>query len=71
MRISSRYIQRHLTTPVLACGLKRLSKPIECFDGVKVSVQGSDGHYCSPKSNFGPYSSVEVLYPNSEDISGC
>lgn len=30
-------------------------------DGLRLSVQASEGHYCSPKDRVGPYSSVEVL----------
>lgn len=29
--------------------------------GGVMSVQGSESHYCSPKNDTGPYTSVEVL----------
>jgi hypothetical protein len=29
--------------------------------GGRMSVQASSAHYCSPKSNTGPYTTVEVL----------
>lgn len=29
--------------------------------GGHMSVQASEGHYCSPKSNTGPYTMVEVF----------
>ena len=29
-----------------------------------MSVQASEGHYCRPRNNFGPYSMVEVGYPS-------
>jgi hypothetical protein len=29
--------------------------------GGSMSVQASSGHYCSPKSDTGPYATVEVL----------
>jgi hypothetical protein len=29
--------------------------------GGHMSVQGSSGHYCSPKTDTGPYTMVEVL----------
>jgi len=69
MKIANKFIQRHLTMPVRN-GIKRLSPQITCADDTKLSVQASDGHYCTPKSNFGPYSSVEILYPNTDDVSG-
>jgi hypothetical protein len=35
---------------------------IICKDGFVISVQASaSGHYCSPKNDTGPYSTVEVL----------
>ena len=43
----------------------RIRPRIVCADGFDVSVQASDGHYCSPRLNVGPYSSVEVGYPSS------
>jgi hypothetical protein len=30
-------------------------------DGSVLSVQASSGHYCTPKANEGPYSTVEVM----------
>jgi hypothetical protein len=29
--------------------------------GGAMSVQGSEAHYCTPKNDTGPYSSVEIL----------
>lgn len=38
---------------------------ITCKDGIHLSVQASDGHYCSPRRNgTGPYFEVEVGYPS-------
>ena len=38
---------------------------IVCKDGVRLSVQASDGHYSSPRINgFSNYESVEVGYPS-------
>lgn len=36
---------------------------IVCKDGFVVSVQASRTHFCSPRSNQGPYRSVEVGFP--------
>jgi hypothetical protein len=42
----------------------RNRKAIVCADGLILSVQASDTHYCSPRENDGPYSHVEVGYPS-------
>jgi hypothetical protein len=46
--------------------MKQIS-PIICADGFKVSVQASSMHYCSPKDNLGPYTTVELGYPSTEE----
>lgn len=38
--------------------------PITCRDGFTVSVQASKHHYCSPRSDFGPWEDVEVGFPS-------
>jgi len=40
---------------------------ITCADGFTVSVQASRGHYCSPRDDFGPYSSFELGFPSEPD----
>lgn len=37
---------------------------IYCANGVFLSVQASEHHYCSPRENKGPWNSVEVGYPS-------
>lgn len=37
---------------------------IHCKDGFIFSVQGSDGHYCSPRTNSKEFSAMEIGYPN-------
>jgi hypothetical protein len=41
---------------------------VECKDGTRYSVQASDGHYCSPKTKDGPWTSFEVWadYPSGK-----
>lgn len=39
-------------------------KRIVCADGVSLSVQAGEMLYCEPRSNYGPYTSVEVGYPD-------
>jgi len=38
-------------------------KAISCKDGVSLSVQASRKHNCFPRTNKGPYVSVEVGFP--------
>tara|TARA_R100001244_G_C5137030_1_gene127087 strand:- start:310 stop:639 length:330 start_codon:yes stop_codon:yes gene_type:complete len=39
---------------------KRLVKALKLNNGVVLSVQASESHYCYPKINYGIWSSVEV-----------
>lgn len=38
-----------------------------CKDGFSVSIQANETAYCNPRSNSGPYTSVELGYPNQYD----
>lgn len=40
---------------------------IICKDGFKMSVQGSDGHYCSPRKTQDWYSAMEIGYPSAKE----
>lgn len=42
-----------------------LAKRIECEDGFSLSVQATHGAYCSPRTNIGPWSEVEVGFPSA------
>lgn len=56
-------LQAHLNTPVrLLSGYehKELAERVVCKDGTTISVQASFHHYCTPRSNLGPYTHVEV-----------
>lgn len=37
---------------------------VECVDGFSMSVQVSKNHYCSPRSDDGPYEAVEIGFPS-------
>ena len=37
---------------------------IYCKDGFKMSVQGGDGMYCSPRAEVDKYDSMEVGFPS-------
>lgn len=40
---------------------------IVCNDGFDMSVQGSQGHYCSPRKTQDWYDSMEIGFPNQEE----
>ena len=44
--------------------LRRPCSKIVCADGFQVSVQASRTHYCEPRDDHGPYTEVELGYPN-------
>ncbi len=44
--------------------MKPISPAIECQDGATVSVQASRTHYCTPRTDTGPYSHVEAGFPS-------
>ena len=39
---------------------------IVCNDGTSLSVQASHGHYCTPRTDEGPWQEVEVGYPTED-----
>lgn len=40
------------------------NRRLVCTDGFSMSVQGNSGAYCEPRDNHGPYTEVEIGYPN-------
>jgi hypothetical protein len=40
---------------------------IVCKDGFRMSVQGSEFHYCQPRSTQNYYSSMEIGFPNQKE----
>lgn len=44
----------------------RIAPNIICADGLRLSVQASQSHYCTPRNNVGPWTHVEVGFPNRE-----
>jgi hypothetical protein len=42
----------------------RVRPAIVCGDGLRLSVQASDTHYCEPREIYGPYSAVEIGFPS-------
>lgn len=37
---------------------------VECKSGLQFSAQASVSHYCTPRRNDGPWTRVEIGYPN-------
>jgi hypothetical protein len=47
--------------------IEKIARPrIECENGLSMSVQASEFAYCQPRENEGPYTHVEVGFPNRE-----
>ncbi len=44
--------------------IKPLYPSFICQDGFSMSVQASAFHYCEPRNDEGPYSSVEIGFPS-------
>lgn len=41
---------------------------IICNDGFSMSVQASSGHYCTPRKTQEEYKSMEIGFPNEEEL---
>lgn len=46
-------LQLHLSS-------NKVSEPITLNNGVTLSIQASEGHFCSPRSDAGPWISAEL-----------
>jgi len=62
MKVSPEQLNEWLTNA--RRGMSTVRPPVVCRDGFMMSVQVSEGHYCSPRGNTGPWTHVEVGYPN-------
>lgn len=49
-------------------GMKELNPIVICNDGMELSIQASNTHYCRPRDDIGPYSHVEVGFPTVEPV---
>lgn len=47
-------------------GYLKVRPKIVCGDGLVLSVQASDTHYCEPRTIYGPYCAVEIGFPSVE-----
>ncbi|MDQ3273766.1 MAG: hypothetical protein M3Q39_01720 [Actinomycetota bacterium] len=62
----------HLNGPMPIVVRNPLSQVI-CADGARLSVQAGEGLYSTPRDNDGPWTHVEVGYPNpppNQDLWG-
>jgi hypothetical protein len=61
-------MQAHLVSgATIICSIytcRSASEPLFCADGTRLSVQARSGSYCTPRSDEGPYSHVEVGFPS-------
>jgi len=48
--------------------MKQYNERVTCADGFRMSVQASEGAYCTPRNNDGPYTEVEIGYPSDPEI---
>lgn len=70
MDIINDFLKRTFKTRTLSRGyvIQNLRPPIKCADRFEISVQASDGHYCSPRVGGDvKYDKVELGFPNMED----
>lgn len=63
-KLSEYLSAEHARNTARSFGGFRYADKIVCADGLELSVQASGGHYCSPRSAVGPWSSVEIGYPS-------
>ena len=42
-----------------------VKRQVTLTSGVRMSIQASVAHYCTPRSNTGPYTTVEVGFPTA------
>ena len=63
-------LQKHLANEIIKTSTGLYYKPptdlVKCADGTTLSVQASEDHYCTPRHNQGPYTTVEVWCVSSD-----
>lgn len=61
------WLNAHLDRPIKKrTSFKQQAPLLTCKDGCTFSVQASADHYCIPKDNDGPYTHVEIGFPDGE-----
>jgi hypothetical protein len=46
---------------------RKCYKRVTCRDEYSVSIQASEGNYCEPRDDYGPYTAVELGFPTTPD----
>lgn len=59
-------LQQHLSSASMVDGFKAPVEAITCLDGSEFSVQAAAYIYCTPRSDYGPWTHVEVM--NLSDV---
>ena len=54
-------LQQHLQTDSTINGHRYPVEAITCRDGARFSIQASHYHYCTPRTDTGPWTHVEVM----------
>lgn len=57
-------LQNHVISGITRNVFRCPAAALTCADGLILSVQASESHYCEPRSNSGPYLTVEVGFPS-------
>jgi hypothetical protein len=65
------YVNEHLAKHKTGTKPRYVVPKIRCADGTTLSVQASEGHYCSPRENEGPWTAVEVWRVHSASGRAC
>ena len=66
--MNEKQLQAHLVSgEVIVRNYGSYRKPAQriiCADGLNISIQASEQHYCTPRNDEGPYTTVEVGFPS-------
>lgn len=64
MNLKEYLLLTHYTKPLF----NNMRPALICNDGFKMSVQAGSGYYCEPREETTEYTSVELGFPNYDDI---
>lgn len=69
MDIVNEYLQRCEAHRQRRAGYRGPAPPVVCRDGFSISIQAGEFPYSEPRSNTGPWQSVECGFPNQVDLA--
>jgi hypothetical protein len=64
MNLKEYLLLTHYTKPLF----NNMRPTLICKDGFKMSVQAGSGYHCEPREETTKYTSVEIGFPNYDDI---